>query len=204
MAFVVKLSWDSDFSPVTDAAAVKSATGGSAASREEYLAATGHDYMQGICADLWQSPQINWDGKVLGCCRNFWQEFGGNAFRDGLMASLDGEKLNHARAMLAGKAEARDDVPCTACAIYRSRQAHQDWVSPPPSVRRSASSIADAWSRVAGARAAGKLEDAAAWSRVVLQLAPGHRDALLALAEHAQRRGRDAAAAHYRGKAEIA
>jgi len=204
MAFVVKLSWDSDFSPVTDTAAIKAATGSGAASREEHLAQTGQDYMQGICADLWQSPQINWDGKVLGCCRNFWQEFGGNAFRDGLMPSLDGEKLNYARAMLAGKAEARDDVPCTACAIYRSRQAHQDWLKPPSSVRPSESSIAEAWSRAAAARDAGKIHDAAAWSRVVLQLAPGHREALLVLAERARRRSREAAAAYYRGKAEAA
>jgi hypothetical protein len=204
MAFVVKLSWDSDFSPVTDPAAVKAATGGRAASREEHLAATGQDYMQGICADLWQSPQINWDGKVLGCCRNFWQAFDGNAFGDGLTAALDGEKLNYARAMLAGKAEPRADIPCTACAIYRSRQAHQDWVKPPPTVRRGTDAVSDAWSRAVAAREAGKIEDAAAWSRVVLQLAPGHRDALLVLAERARQRGRAAAAAHYRAKAEAA
>ncbi len=200
MAFVVKLSWDSDFSPVTDAAAIRAATG--ATSREEYLAETGRDYMQGICADLWQSPQINWDGKVLGCCRNFWQEFGGNAFRDGLGASLGGEKLNYARAMLSGKAPPRPDVPCTTCAIYKSRQAQQDWVKPPPAIRPSDRTVADAWSRAAVAREAGKIEEATAWCRVVLQLAPGHRDALRFLAERARQRGRHAAAAYYQEKAE--
>ena len=200
MKFVVKLSWDSSLSPVTDTAAVRAAAG--AASREEHLAETGRDYMQGICADLWQSPQINWDGKVLGCCRNFWQEFGGNAFRDGLIVSLNGEKLGYARAMLSGKAEARADVPCTACAVYQSRRAKQDWLNPPAPVARGDRALAEAWSRAAAAGAAGKIEDAAAWSRVVLQLAPGHHDALLVLAEHAKRRGRDAAAEYYRGKAE--
>src|SRR5439155_19972245 len=47
MAFVVKLSWDSDFSPVTDTAAVKVATGAGAASRAECPVEAGPAYMQG-------------------------------------------------------------------------------------------------------------------------------------------------------------
>ncbi len=31
--------------------------------------------------------------KVLGCCRNFWGDFGGNAFTDGLVSSLNNEKI---------------------------------------------------------------------------------------------------------------
>ena len=31
---------------------------------------------------------INWDGRILGRCRNFWKEFGGNAFKDALPAAL--------------------------------------------------------------------------------------------------------------------
>jgi hypothetical protein len=46
----------------------------------------------------------NWDGKVLGCCINTWIDFGGNAFRDGLTASLNTEQIQYAQAMLLGRA----------------------------------------------------------------------------------------------------
>lgn len=72
-----------------------------------------------ICGQLWREPQVNWDGRVLGCCVNHWGDFG-NAFSSGLAAVLDGERLAHARRMLSGRAGARDDVPCTSCKHYRA------------------------------------------------------------------------------------
>ncbi|MSO49441.1 MAG: hypothetical protein EXQ49_05995 [Acidobacteria bacterium] len=88
MNFVVKLSWDPDFSPITDEVSLRSAAG--AASRREFKEERGVDYMESICHHLWDAPQINWDGKVLGCCRNFWGDFGpDNAFRDGRPATRE-------------------------------------------------------------------------------------------------------------------
>jgi hypothetical protein len=115
MEFNAKLSWDAEFSPVRDSERVAAATGTGAANRNEYQRQHGVDYMQHICHQLWDNPQINWNGKVLGCCRNFWGDFGGNAFRDGLEASLNNEKIAYARDMLLGRAPARDDLPCTTC-----------------------------------------------------------------------------------------
>jgi MoaA/NifB/PqqE/SkfB family radical SAM enzyme len=115
MEFNAKLSWDAEFSPVRDSERVAAATGTGAANRDEYQRQHGVDYMQHICHQLWDNPQINWNGKVLGCCRNFWGDFGGNAFRDGLEASLNNEKIAYARDMLLGRAPARDDLPCTTC-----------------------------------------------------------------------------------------
>lgn len=46
------------------------------------------------------NPQINWDGKLLGCCLNFWGDFGGNAFEQGLEHVLSSENLAYARRML--------------------------------------------------------------------------------------------------------
>jgi len=128
MRFYAKLSWDPDFSPVREAKAVGEATGTDAATREEYEALHGQDYMQDICHQLWDAPQINWDGKVLGCCRNFWGDFGGNAFRDGLTASVNTEQMVHARAMLLGRAPARKDVPCTTCEIYIKMRERGRWL----------------------------------------------------------------------------
>jgi MoaA/NifB/PqqE/SkfB family radical SAM enzyme len=119
MAFRPKLSWDDGLSAVRDADWVKQETGFQVTSREEYARTFGRDYMQSICGQLWVLPQINWDGKVLGCCRNFWGDFGGNAFRDGLVNSVNTEQIAYARDMLQGKQPARQDIPCTTCDIYR-------------------------------------------------------------------------------------
>ena len=103
MRFFVKLSWDTDFSPLVDEDAVRTANEQGVASRTEYLEKYGSDYLGSICMQLWKHPQINWDGKVLGCCRNFWGDFGGNAFRDGLLESLSHEKISCAREMLEAR-----------------------------------------------------------------------------------------------------
>jgi MoaA/NifB/PqqE/SkfB family radical SAM enzyme len=128
MPFYTKISWDSEVSPIRDAAWVRKETGLAAVTRDEYTQAYGTDYASGLCDQLWDDPQINWDGKVLGCCRNFWGDFGGNAFQDGLIQSVNSEKMSYARAMLAGQAPERDDIPCTSCDIYQGRCARSQWV----------------------------------------------------------------------------
>jgi MoaA/NifB/PqqE/SkfB family radical SAM enzyme len=145
MKFYAKLSWDPDLTPTPDSANVAEHAG--ATSRDEYAERTGHTYMGGICHQLWNSPQINWDGRVLGCCRNFWGDFGGNAFTDGLEAAVNSEKMQYARGMLMGKNPSRDDIPCTTCEIYHSRQSKGDWVS---TSRVSAIRIAKAMYRSTG------------------------------------------------------
>ena len=97
-----------------------------AASRSELWEQTGKHTE---CLQLWNEPQINWDGKVLGCCVNYWQGFGGNAFDDGLIPAVNGEKITYAREMLVGKAPARDDVPCTRCSKYQRMAAEKKWIT---------------------------------------------------------------------------
>ena len=126
MKFFLKLSWDPQFSQVRDQEFVRKEIG--AASREEFKQKHGVDYMQEICRQLWEQPQINWDGKVLGCCRNFWGDFGGNAFRDGLLKSLNNEHIRYARDMLLGKKVARENIPCTTCSIYLGMKADGKWL----------------------------------------------------------------------------
>ena len=127
MDFRVKLSWDEDISPVRDGDLVREAVG--AASREEYRRRYDVPYLQSICHQLWDQPQINWDGKILGCCRNFWGDFAKeNAFRDGLLASVNSEKMSYAREMLLGRKGAREDIPCTTCNIYLDMKAKSKWL----------------------------------------------------------------------------
>jgi MoaA/NifB/PqqE/SkfB family radical SAM enzyme len=69
------------------------------------------------CSQLWQSPQINWDGKLLGCCSNIWGDFG-NVFKEGFEECLNGEKYIYGKMMVMGKKEPRSDIPCSDCHHY--------------------------------------------------------------------------------------
>jgi MoaA/NifB/PqqE/SkfB family radical SAM enzyme len=129
MGFVTKISWDDAVSPIQNRQLVQLQTRRPVISREEYYKATGRDYMRPICYQLWHAPVLNWDGRVLGCCRNFWGDFGNNAFQDGLEASLESESINRARAMLQGKAEPHPEVPCTTCDLYRRISADKTWIT---------------------------------------------------------------------------
>jgi Iron-sulfur cluster-binding domain len=131
MAFHPKLTWDANFSPIRDADLVRRETGLTFTTRAEYTDVTGEIFLNSICHQLWDNPQINWDGKVLGCCRNFWGDFGGNAFIDGLSASVNSESIQYAREMLMGQRPARDDIPCTSCDIYRSMKRSSKWLARP-------------------------------------------------------------------------
>lgn len=120
MKFVPKMQWDSSYSPITDPEQLKIELGWEDSSREEFAANKGQDYMSKVCHQLWQSPKINWDGRVLGCC---WTQegFGGNVFEDGFSHAINNDTIVHARRMLMGEAPARSDVPCTECPQYKKR-----------------------------------------------------------------------------------
>lgn len=129
MRFAVKLAWDGAFSPIRDAKAARLAARTRFISRDEYRATTGLNYARGICHQLWSTPAINWDGRILGCCRNSWGEFGGNAFSGELLELLNGARMRYARDMLMGRAPARDDVPCSVCDLYAEMRETRRWIT---------------------------------------------------------------------------
>ena len=129
MGFRPKLSWDSEFSPIKNQEFVKKEIGLDAVSREEFKKAFGYDHMESICHQLWDQPQINWDGRILGCCRNFWSEFGGNAFKDNLSNCINSEKIDYARDMILGEKPARADIPCATCNIYSGMKTDGRWLN---------------------------------------------------------------------------
>ncbi len=128
MSFHPKLSWDPEYSPVKDYEFVKRETGLSAADRNDYKEKTGRNYVSMLCHQLWEEPQINWDGRILGCCWNYWSDFGGNAFEDGLLPTLNSEKIDYAREMLIGKKPARDDLPCATCDLCKEMNRDGTWL----------------------------------------------------------------------------
>jgi MoaA/NifB/PqqE/SkfB family radical SAM enzyme/quercetin dioxygenase-like cupin family protein len=153
MSFQLKLAWDSQLSPVMNEGLLRKEIG--AASREEYKQRFGVDYVQRICHELWNEPQINWDGKVLGCCRNFWGDFGANAFADGLVPSVNSARMRYARQMLMGRKPARDGIPCATCSMYLDMRTEGKWLD--------RSQVAAEYRRVTGRALSPKVRKSAAY-----------------------------------------
>ncbi|NNE35055.1 MAG: radical SAM protein, partial [Rhodothermales bacterium] len=129
MEFKPKLNWDPLKSPIRNEEYVRRELG--VASRDEFRQTHGRDYASLSCTSLWTSPQINWDGQVLGCARNFWGTFGGNVFEDGVDAGINSEGIQYARDMLQGRRAARDDIPCSTCDIYTDMRENGRWLVAP-------------------------------------------------------------------------
>jgi len=70
------------------------------------------------CKQLWLNPDINWDGKILGCCYNYNIELGGNVFKDGLLKALNHPKMIYTKNMLAHNAPPINGIPCTNCPCF--------------------------------------------------------------------------------------
>jgi hypothetical protein len=68
---------------------------------------------------MWHSPRINYDGKLLGCSVNYWDQYG-NVYEKGLEVSLQSEKMTAARRLLMGEKVNREDIPCFKCKVYKS------------------------------------------------------------------------------------
>lgn len=117
MDFCVKLNHDEEYSPVRNRRRFRKVSGLGVADRGEYLRLHGKSYPPGVCGQLWYSPQISWNGKVMGCSWNHWLEFGGNVFT-GSLRCLNSSKMRYARRMLAGIERPRGDIPCSSCAHY--------------------------------------------------------------------------------------
>lgn len=120
MEFYPKLNLDSNYSPVKDKESVKRASGLRYITREDFRLKKKKEYAL-PCKQLWLSPQINWDGKLLGCCMNIYSDFG-NVFESGLSNCINGEKYVYAKRLLMGKEKVRDDIPCIQCDIYLRSQ----------------------------------------------------------------------------------
>ncbi len=129
MGFRPRLSWDEDFSPIQNRELVRLESGVGAASRSEFREQRGIGYGRKLCLQLWRQPALNWDGRLFGCCVNYWQDFGVNAFDVGLDAAVNHPTIEHTRRMLMGQAEPQPDTPCLRCDHYRELQESGAWLT---------------------------------------------------------------------------
>lgn len=100
------------------------------ADRSEYLQRTEKHYFRQLCPQLWISPRITWDGRIIGCsCNNDYGYFPGNVFTEDLTAALNSEAMIYAREMLMGKRSARADIPCCHCECYQAMSHYKNWIT---------------------------------------------------------------------------
>lgn len=117
MRFYSKLNWNSNFSPIKNKKFVKKESKLGVTSRVEFFNKYKKIYKP-TCMQFWSSPQVNWDGKLLGCCDNIWSDFG-NVFTFGLEKCLKSEKYVYTKKVLLGKTKLRADIPCSNCSKYK-------------------------------------------------------------------------------------
>jgi hypothetical protein len=81
------------------------------------------------CDQLWFKPQINWDGKLLGCSRNFYGEYEQNVFETGFQTSINNQRIEHAREILMGAQPQVTEFPCSHCRVYLNMVEKENWIT---------------------------------------------------------------------------
>jgi MoaA/NifB/PqqE/SkfB family radical SAM enzyme len=97
------------------------------ADRGEFLDTTGIQYCRDLCLGLWTAPQINWDGRLLGCGCNARMAFAEYALDRYFINEINNERMRYARKMLMGTAPPRNDSPCSLCTFYKQISEHNLW-----------------------------------------------------------------------------
>ena len=109
-----KLDWNDGFN-ANDPEKLKKLTGLKYFTRADYAKATGHMYKREICNQLWNNPQINFDGMLVGCCVEPKDDYGINVFEVGLKEALNHESYVYSKKMLMGKVPVDHCNPCAKC-----------------------------------------------------------------------------------------
>jgi hypothetical protein len=123
-----KLNTFPDTFPLRDPAALTRLLG--YADKASYLNKTGNVYMREVCLQFWRAPQVNWDGRLLGCSANASVSFAGYALDYAFAREINNERMRYARRLLMGEAPLRDDMPCAKCESYADFQRHGQWFRP--------------------------------------------------------------------------
>ena len=113
-----KLDWDTNakFQP-KDPEKLTELTGLHLFSASTYREEQNEKYMQSnICQGMLFQPQINYDGRLLGCCGVYQYDWSINVFETGLYPAVNSRAYKDAICMLLGGALADDpSTPCGGC-----------------------------------------------------------------------------------------
>lgn len=112
MAFNPKLNY-STFSPVIDRDFVRNESGLGVADRDEYKHRYQAEY-KAPCYHCFSSPQINWNGDILGCSVNKWRSLG-NVFTTPLSEWQKSPIFRSLESLLFDGQPSDMDLPCKYC-----------------------------------------------------------------------------------------
>ncbi len=116
MAFNPKLNY-SNFSPVIDKDFVRRESGLGVADRQEYKELHKKEY-KAPCYHYFSSPQINWNGEILGCSVNKWRTIG-NITKESIEEWENSETYRKLVGILFGGEECSLEMPCFYCPNYQ-------------------------------------------------------------------------------------
>lgn len=111
-----KLNFIDSYMP-HDAEYVKAETGLDCVTRQEYFEKYKRSYTHEMCYQLFNDPQINWDGRLLGCCMDE-RGFSVNVFQNELIKALGSDEYVAAKESTFMKHIAikrYKDLPCQFC-----------------------------------------------------------------------------------------
>ena len=140
MELQLRLNREADVFPVADPAQLRDRVG--AADRAEFADDAGQHYCARACLDLWLSPQVNWDGKLLGCSRNKWSSLAPDAFDRPLDELANVEAMAYTRSVVLGQNPPRSDTPCQHCDVYAYMRDSGNFLARPPGAAERAEETA--------------------------------------------------------------
>ena len=106
-----------EFEP-KDRERIEKITGFDCFSMKEYNSKFDYTYGSDMCYQTIFSPQINYDGRLLGCCMLWNEDLGVNVFEEGLVNALNSENYLKMIRLLLGVEEplhSVKDIPCLHC-----------------------------------------------------------------------------------------
>ena len=128
MEMYFKLNLFRGYNPLRDRADLAALLGYS--DLDSYLEKTGEIYMRDICLQLWRAPQLNWDGRLLGCSANSSVAYAEYALGSAFTKEINNDHIRYARKMLMGMAPERPDIPCVTCDLYADYKKLNRWFTP--------------------------------------------------------------------------
>ena len=94
-----KRNWDKTYTPV-NREYMKKETGFEELTESEYSAVHKVNPFNDLCNYIFRKPQINWDGRLLGCCTRRYATFDVNVFEVGLVRAIRSAKYIEAKECL--------------------------------------------------------------------------------------------------------
>jgi len=116
MKFITRLNYNPKFSPIIKKIKKKNDAKFMVLSREEFEKKYSKPYLS-PCLDLFFSPQINWNGTLLGCCNNRFDDYG-NIFNEGLQKCINNKKYKKIKKLIFGEKIKIEDTFCNECRYF--------------------------------------------------------------------------------------